>query len=100
MSNLNNFKYNARVKNTNSKVGKRNFTFIEKEKHMTKHHVPPRTPDVETRIIKKDERHHRAYHMTVGNPASFQECCLSLWKNWWAKNPDDPMPTIRGHQKF
>lgn len=86
MSNLNNFKYNARKKiedKQNSRIGKKHFTFIENEKRMSRHHVPPKFPDAEPRIIKVDERRHRAYHLLFGNAKSYEDACFILKRDWW-----------------
>lgn len=101
----NNFEYNAKQKwekkqsKLHARIGKQHFRFIEDEKRMSKHHVPPKVPDKEPRIIKVDERHHRAYHLILGNPASFEEACRILWRDWWCKD-NTPMPTVRGRDLF
>lgn len=52
----------------------------------TRHHVPPRHPDRRPRfILRKDERHHRAYHLLFGNAASYEDACEILKKDWWNK---------------
>ena len=50
---------------------------------MTKHHQPPSCPDKFPRIIKVDERHHRAYHLLLGNPANYEMACAILKRDWW-----------------
>lgn len=98
---MSNFKFNARIKNTNSSVGKRTTKFIDNEiGRITRHHIPPVNSDPVPRIIKVDDRHHKAYHLLVGNAKCFQDACHIIWRDWWAKNSQDPMPTIRGHQKI
>lgn len=92
------FKYNHGLRHhTNSRVGRE--TVNPNGFRQTKHHVPPRTPDSEPRIIIKDERHHRAYHLLLGNPSTFKDACYILWRDWWGKK-DEAMPTVRGRQPF
>lgn len=56
----------------------------------TKHHVPPRNPDKTPRIIKIDERHHRAYHLLFGVAKSYEDACYILKRDWWSSLPDLP----------
>jgi len=60
----------------------------------SKHHVPPRKPDKQPRVIRVDDRHHRAYHLLFGNPASFEDACKILWRDWWDLDKED-MPKIK-----
>lgn len=62
------------------------------------HHVPPRCPDKVIRTIYIDDRHHRAYHLLFGNPASFEDACKILWRDWWDLYKED-MPKIRRKTK-
>ena len=49
---------------------------------MTKHHQPARHPDSLPRIIRVDERHHRAFHLLFGNPPDIQTCICILKRDW------------------
>lgn len=49
----------------------------------TKHHVPPKHPDKQPRVIRIDARHHRAYHILFGAPKTFEDCIQILKRDWW-----------------
>lgn len=49
---------------------------------ITRHHCPPQNPDKRPRIIKVDERHHRAWHLLFGSPASKSHILTILKRDW------------------
>lgn len=49
---------------------------------MTRHHQPPLYPDLVPRIIKVDERHHRALHLLFGNSPDLESCIHILKRDW------------------
>jgi len=75
---LKNSKLNARIKNSPTQ--------------MTKHHVPAKCPDKTLRpaIIKKERRHHEAWHLLFGN-ANYKMCCEILRRDWF---PFDEPPNL------
>jgi hypothetical protein len=59
-------------------------------KQANRHHVPPRNPDPHPRFIKrKDERHHKAYHLLFAGAKSYEDACLILWQDWWEQSAED-----------
>ena len=60
--------------------GSRNpFFFYEDDNPPTNHHVPPRNPDSRPHfLLKKDERHHRAYHLLFQAAKSYEDCPADL----------------------
>ena len=54
---------------------------------MTRHHIPPRCPDNSPRILKLDERRHRAYHLALGNPKDFHDAVETLRLTYWPMVP-------------
>lgn len=67
---------------------------MKKKNGFSKHHVPPRVPDVELRTIYVDDRHHRAYHLLFGNSSSFEDACKILWRDWWNLDEQE-MPKVK-----
>lgn len=54
---------------------------------MTWHHTPPRHPEKAPRKIKLDEKRHRAYHIALGNPATFHDAIENLRLTYWPMIP-------------
>ena len=50
---------------------------------LTRHHQPPRHPDKTPRIIKVNERTHRAFHCLFGNPPTLETCVRILMRDWF-----------------
>lgn len=80
MSNLNNFSYNARV-------GKETAN-------------PNRLSQQHPRLLRVNLQRFKAYNVLFADTKSFQDACEIVWKEWFAKNPNDPIPTVRSKQKF
>ena len=57
----------------------------------SKHHVPPKKPDKQPRIIVVDDRHHKAYHLLFGNAKSFEDACHILKRDWWTLIPTEDL---------
>lgn len=53
------------------------------------HHVPPRHPDKFPRLIRMSVKRHDAYHLLVGNPKNFEDCCRVIWRDFWAKDGEE-----------
>lgn len=60
---------------------------------MTRHHAPPRHPDVTPKIIKVNEYSHRAYHHLFGNARSLEDCIKILERDWWKHESSATKPT-------
>lgn len=64
---------------------KNNYHQRKRNVKKTKHHVPPTNPDkeIKPRIIKKQQRHHEAYHLLFGAAPSLNSCIIILARDWW-----------------
>lgn len=63
----------------NSKIGKTR----PKEPEHNKHHIVPKCPDKNPRVIVVDAELHKCYHKLFGNPKSYKDACTILLRDWW-----------------
>lgn len=64
---------------------------------MTRHHVPALNPDktIRPQILKKERRHHEAYHLLFGNCPDFNNAVYILRRDWWTDTNGNPInPSI------
>ena len=60
---------------------------------ITSHHVPPKVPDKMPRpqILKKERRHHEAYHLLFHNAPDFATAVYILRRDWWTDEKGNPI---------
>lgn len=70
-----------------------NYRVKNNPEQITKHHVPPKCPDAtpKPKVLHKTRKMHEFYHALFGCPATYEEACYILRRDWWTDEQGNPI---------